>query len=302
MNSRTPLRLYAPIILAMIFWSYSFIWYKQAFIYYDPITLIVFRLILAVPMLFMLSLAFGKLQRIERRHMIWFLLLGFFEPFLYYLGECYGVALISPTLASIIISLIPLLAPIPARILFRERLSVINISGIFISIAGVVMVIMGESGRKPAALAGVLLMLLAVLSTIGHSIIVRKLIERYNTFTIVTYQTTFGLLYFIPLFCFLGLNKFIHMQHTVEMVWPVVKLALFASTFAFLLFVYTIQHLGVARTNVFVNLIPAFTAVISFLVLGETFNTVKIAGIFVVVSGLIFSQIQGKIPSLKKVE
>jgi len=37
-------------------------------------------------------------------------------------------------------------------------------------------------------------------------------------------------------------------------------------------------------------------------VLGETFNTVKIAGIFVVVSGLIFSQIQGKIPSLKKVE
>ena len=290
MNSRNPLFIYVPVILAMVFWSFSFIWYKQVFVYYDPVTLIVFRLIIAVPLLFILSFAFGKMQRIQRRHISWFLLLGFFEPFLYFIGECYGVNLISPTLASIIISLIPLLAPIPARYIFRERFSVANYFGLFISVAGVILVIMGESNAKPAALAGVLLMLLAVFSAVCHSILVRKLSAYYNTFTIVTYQSSFGLLYFMPLFIFIGFSKFINTHHSFDMVLPVIKLAVFASTFAFLLFVYSIQHLGMARTNVFVNLIPVFTAILSYIILKERFSVLKITGIAVVILGLVFSQ------------
>jgi drug/metabolite transporter (DMT)-like permease len=133
-------------------------------------------------------------------------------------------------------------------------------------------------------------MLLAVFSAVGHSIFVRKLSAYYNTFTIVTYQSTFGLIYFIPLFAFLGMNEFFHMHHSFEMVLPVIKLAVFASTFAFLLFVYSIQRLGMARTNVFVNLIPVFTAILSYFILHEKFGIVKIAGIVVVIAGLVFSQ------------
>lgn len=290
MNFRNPLFVYLPVLLAMVFWSFSFIWYKQVFVYYDPVTLIVFRLIIAVPLLFILSVVLRKLQHIRKAHLGWFLLLGFFEPFLYFIGECYGVNLISPTLASIIISLIPLLAPIPARILFREKFSVANYIGLFVSVAGVVLVIMGESSEKPASVAGVLLMLLAVFAAVCHSIFVRKLLEFYNPFTIVTYQSTFGLIFFIPLFSFMGFTEFINAHHSFDMVIPVIKLAVFASTFAFLLFVYSIQKIGMARTNVFVNLIPVFTAILSYFILKESFGVLKIFGIVVVVAGLIFSQ------------
>jgi drug/metabolite transporter (DMT)-like permease len=139
---------------------------------------------------------------------------------------------------------------------------------------------MGEDSSKPAALAGVLLMLLAVFSAVCHSIFVRKLLEYYNTFTIVTYQSTFGLVYFIPLFFFMGFTQFIHTHNSFVMLFPVIKLAVFASTFAFLLFVYSIQRLGMARTNVFVNLIPV----------KESFSVLKIIGITVVIAGLVFSQ------------
>ena len=84
MNTRNPIFIYTPVVFAMVFWSFSFIWYKQVFVYYDPITLIVFRLVIAVPLLFMLSIAFRKIQRINRKHIYLFLLLGFFEPFLYF--------------------------------------------------------------------------------------------------------------------------------------------------------------------------------------------------------------------------
>jgi len=152
------------------------------------------------------------------------------------------------------------------------------------------MVIMGEGGTTSASYGGILLMLIAVFSAVCHSVFVRKLSDNYNTFTIVTYQSTIGLIYFLPLFYFIGFREFIHMKHTFEMVYPVVKLAIFASTFAFLLFVYSIQKLGMARTNVFVNLIPVFTAILSYIILDEKFNSLKITGIVIVIAGLIFSQ------------
>lgn len=290
MNSRSSVVTFFPALLAMIFWSFSFIWYKQVFGNYDPVTVIVLRLVVAIPLLFVLSVAFGKLQRIANRHLLWFLLLGFFEPFLYFLGECYGVNMISPTLASIIISLIPLLAPIPARYLFREKFTAANYTGLLFSMIGVFMVIAGERSSQSSPFVGVLLMFLAVFSAVCHSVYVRKLLEYYNTFTIVTFQSTFGLLYFIPLFFTVSFGRFIHIQHSFDMLLPILKLAVFASTFAFLLFVYSIQRLGMARTNVFVNLIPVFTAVLSHFILKESFGWLRIMGIMVVIAGLAVSQ------------
>jgi drug/metabolite transporter (DMT)-like permease len=96
--------------------------------------------------------------------------------------------------------------------------------------------------------------------------------------------------YFIPLFCFVGFSQFIHSQHTFYTILPILKLAVFASSLAFLLFVYSIQRLGMAKTNVFVNLIPVFTAVLSYIFLKEKFTMPKIIGITVVIAGLIVSQ------------
>ena len=291
MNSRKGFYIYIPVLLAMVLWSFSFIWYKQVFVHYRPVTVIVLRLVIAIPLLFVLSLAAGKLQRIQRIHLKWFILLGFFEPFLYFMGECYGMNLIAPSLGAIIISLIPLMAPIPARYFFREKFSFSNYVGLFISLTGLVLVVAGDRSAKPAAIAGVLLMLLAAVSAVCHSVFVRKLSEYYSSFTIVTYQSTFGLVYFIPVFAITDFNVFIHQAHTFTSLLPVIKLAVFASTLAFLLFVYSIKNLGMARTNVFVYLIPVFTAILSYFIIHEKFGLTKIAGILVVVAGLIFSQI-----------
>jgi drug/metabolite transporter (DMT)-like permease len=291
MNNRKHTYTYLPVLLAMVLWSFSFIWYKQVFLYYRPVTVIVLRLVMAIPLLFVLSLAAGKLQRIQRMHLKWFILLGFFEPFLYFMGECYGMNLIAPSLGAIIISLIPLMAPIPARYFFREKFSFSNYVGLFISLTGLVLVVTGDSNAKSASIAGVLLMLLAAVSAVCHSIFVRKLSENYSSFTIVTYQSTFGLVYFIPVFFITDFHIFIHQTHTFASLLPVIKLAIFASTVAFLLFVYSIKNIGMARTNVFVNLIPVFTAILSYFIIHEKFGLTKIAGILVVIGGLVFSQV-----------
>ena len=60
---------------------------------------------------------------------------------------------------------------------------------------------------------------------------------------------------------------------------------------AYVLFAVTLKHIGVSRTNVYSNLIPVITAVGSYYILDEVFNTGKTVGIIIVISGVILTQV-----------
>ena len=115
------LKIYFYIVIAMLCWSFSFIWTKIALESFLPLSLITLRLILASLLLFVFLKLTGKLQRIEKKDLKLFFALAFFEPFLYYVGETYGLTLVKPTLASVIVATIPVFAPIFAFIFLKER-------------------------------------------------------------------------------------------------------------------------------------------------------------------------------------
>ncbi|MCP4450536.1 MAG: DMT family transporter [Planctomycetes bacterium] len=71
----------------------------------------------------------------------------------------------------------------------------------------------------------------------------------------------------------------------------IVKLALFASAVAFIFFTYRVRHLGITQSNMFVNMVPVFTALFAWQVLGNTLTTQEIVGIVVVISGLFLAQL-----------
>lgn len=71
-------------------------------------------------------------------------------------------------------------------------------------------------------------------------------------------------------------------------------LAVFASTFAFILFTYGVRQVGVVKANIWVNAIPMFTAIIAWMVLDEVLTVQKIAGIVVVITGVMLTQIKLK--------
>jgi drug/metabolite transporter (DMT)-like permease len=75
-----------------------------------------------------------------------FLIAGFCQPFLYYLLETFTYrALNSPTIAETLLSTSPLIAPIFAAVLLRERITRNNILGILISTLGVfILTLWGE--------------------------------------------------------------------------------------------------------------------------------------------------------------
>jgi len=110
----TKLRIYAAIILAMIFWALSFIWFKIANESFRPITIVFFRLVIAVVILFLYLSATGSIGKIRKGDRKLFILLSVFEPFLYFIGESYGLTYVSATVGSVIISTIPVFVTIGA--------------------------------------------------------------------------------------------------------------------------------------------------------------------------------------------
>jgi drug/metabolite transporter (DMT)-like permease len=264
---------------------------KIALGYLSPTATIFIRLIIASGFFVMLSLLLGKLQRIARKDFLRFLILAFFEPFMYFLGESYGISLVSPTIAAIIVSTIPLFLPFSMYLLAGERISKGRYAGILVSFTGVLLVVLNSDLTFSASPRGIFFLMIAVFSVMGYSYILQDVVKRYNAYTIITTQNFIGIFYFLPLFLLLDIRSLGSVNWNAELVTALVALGVFASALAFFLFTIGIQQIGVTRATVFTYVIPILTAIFSFFLLNEEFSLRKIGGILLSISGLFISQL-----------
>jgi drug/metabolite transporter (DMT)-like permease len=277
---------------SMLFWSFSFVWIKVAYLAYQPLTVVLLRLCFSVVLILIFALIIRRLQIPSRKDAGIFVLLAFFEPFLYFMGESYGLTYVSSTVAAVIVATIPLVSPIIAWYFFKEKLSIMNLIGLFVSFLGVSIVVMNPDLSFSASPKGVILEFFAVIAAVAYSSVLRKLAFRYNTFTIIAFQNLIGIVLFLPFWLVFEFRGFVATPFHPQAFRAILLLSFFASSLAFILFTYSIRHLGINRSNTFVNLIPVFVAVIAFFVLGDRITIQKIVGISVVIAGLFLAQIR----------
>lgn len=281
-------------ILSMIFWSFSFVWIKIVYEVYGPLTTVLFRLLISSGLMLVFTILSRKLQKVQPGDLKMFVLLAFFEPFLYFMGESYGLKYVSSTIASVIVATIPLFTPVVAWYFYKEKLSRTNLFGLIITFLGVSLVVLDTSFNFTASPLGVALEFFAVFGAIGYASVLKGISHRYNTFTIITYQNLIGAVFFLPFWLNFEMNEFTQMPFDAKAFWAIIKLAIFASTFAFILFTYCVRNLGINKSNIFINVIPVFVAVFAYLILGDQLNFHQMIGIAVVISGLFLAQINWK--------
>lgn len=291
---------YTILILAMVFWSFSYIWTSNVFKYLTPVTTVFIRLIIASVFLIGVSLILGKLEKIKKKDFFSFMMLAFFEPLLYYLGESYGLKLVTPTVAAIIISTIPLFLPFSMYIFAKEPVNSGTYLGITIAFAGVLLIILNKDLSFAASPLGIAFLMLAVLSVMGYSYLLQDLTKTYNAYTIISVQNFIGIFYFLPIVIGIDYSGLMSINFEIELVVNLIFLSVFASALAFFLFAQGTKKIGVTKASIFTYLIPIFTAVISYFTGHEAFNTAKVTGISIVFAGLLLSQT--RIKSLFKKE
>ena len=311
-GNRTQYLAVSALIVSMIIWSVSGIAIKHALAVLPPFTMIVLRFVPSVLLMLVIGLLcrnnplFG-LQRLEWRDVPLFLIAGFCQPFLYYLLETFTYdALNSPTIAETLLSTSPLLSPLFAAVLLRERVTRFNILGILISTGGVfALTLWGSTDYSIGNYWGILLAFAAVSAAVVDSIMMRKAPARYSSLSFIFYAQVVSLLFFLPVWFIkeggmiydLRFQIFDLSFYTPEVLTAlgcVMYLTVFASVIAFILFCYALRQVGVTQANAFNNIRPAFTALWMFLFFGEHLPFAKWVGMALIILGLFVCQRRSK--------
>ncbi|MDR0364757.1 MAG: DMT family transporter [Bacteroidales bacterium] len=287
----SPWLVYSAAICAMLFWGGSYVWSTIVFGYWGPITTIFLRSILTAVMLFIALKLIRKLDKIERKDYKNLFILALFSPFLYFLGESFGLKYSSPTISAAFIALIPIFTTLTASVKLKEKLPKINILGMMVSFFGIILMMVDGNMEFTSKWYGIACLMLAVASSAVYSIFIRRMSVKYNPFTIIAWQDLGGALLFLPLFLIFEWNTFITAEPTKELIFSFLMLLIFSSMLAFPFYTFTIREIGVSRAAIFANLIPVVAAFVSFFVLKEHFDVNKIAGVILVVGGVFLSQI-----------
>lgn len=287
---------YIALVLSTIFWGVSFIMTKELFLTEEHITVtILITLRLAVATLVMIpALALtGKLQRVRREDIKWFLLLALAEPFIYNLCETSGVQLVSGSLASVIVATIPLFVPFGMWIGYRKRISLPLIVGVVLSLVGVGVMLIGGEGLT-GNLKGLLFLSGAVFIAVVYTLILVKIVDHYHPVTITTYQNLIGLVYYLPVMLISDGANLPLLSWSPKMLVLILALGICCSTLAYVFYNMGVRTLGASEACIFNNAIPIFSLIAAVLIGQELFSWSKALGMLVVIAGVAIAQYEPK--------
>lgn len=278
---------------AITLWGMSYIWTDKLIAQNIPIFYFVFvRILLAGFILFLFNAASGRIQKIKKQDWPKFLLLALCEPFIYFLCETYGLKETgSPTLSAMVIATIPIFSIAAGFLFFKEKVNKVNIMGILLSLVGIVLVAMAKGELGEHFILGIIFLLIAVIAEVGHASFTKSLSGNYSSQVIVMYQFLIGSIFLFPLFIWKGLDNFdASIYFSGEVAYPILCLAVLCSSLAFSLWVSTIKSLGVAKSSIFLALIPVAAALIAWVLGHEYLNLRQWGGIALSTVGVIMSQ------------
>lgn len=286
---------YAAILFAMLFWGVSFVWTKQLLNWHFPVfTIVLFRLIISAVVLFTFFTWQHKLEKIRKGDRKRFLLLAFFEPFLYFIGEDFGLQYVEASFAAVIIALMPIVVALALHFAEGEPLRWELLAGIVVSVIGIILIGMGPGHTFAFNLKGLLLLFLALAAGGGYSIFLSKLLKNYSPITITTWQNILAIPFYLPFVLIFDLSSYLTLIWSLNAVVCLFCLAIFCSSGAYILFSYAAKKISIAKVTVFSNAIPIATILFAVLLGQETVTPLKFAGICIVVIGVIVSQLKLK--------
>src|SRR3981081_1562923 len=209
---------------------------------------------------------------------------------LYMVFSIVGVSETTAFSNALMIALAPLFSALLLFAWRMERIRGIQVVGMVLSLVGVVIFLADKArGGVGIATVGDLLSLLAALFYAAYTVSLKPLLGKYPATVVTAYTLSIGA---VPVLWLSAPALLAQDWSRVDVAgWAVL---LWASIFpvyaAWTAWSWATARAGVARTNVFLYLVPVVSGVMAFFLLGEPFGPVKLAGAALALGGLIPSR------------
>ena len=283
---------YLLLTLAPLFWAGNFVVARSIHEVVPPISLAFWRWILALAIY---GLIFGK-PLLKKRRLVWnhwklLAVLGLtsvtnFSVFIYLALNAAPVVN-----TALVNSFYPILIVVFAWIGFRDRVTVQQVTGILISLCGLLWIL---SRGRPAMLLGLqistgdLYTLAAGINWALYSVLLRKKPPELDHFVFLGAIMIFGTLFLFPIYL-ASLSIGQGFALSAPAAGSILYVAIGPSILAYLCWNRGVIHVGANIAGIFVHLIPVFAILLAFIFLGERLQAFQIVGMVLIFSGIFLT-------------
>ena len=279
--------IYIKLVLTMAIWGGTFVVGRIVAQNLDPFTAGLGRFASASIFLwFLIRSRKEKLARLNLRQILLVILLGLSGIFAYNLCFFLGLKEISASRAGLIIALNPICITIGSRIFFQERLTLLKLVGIAISLLGAALIIT-EGNISSIVTEGIgkgeLFILGCVFSWVCYSLLGKLAMQELSALTTTTYAIWLGTLFLIPVTIWEN-DRLPTIDFSTAL--GLLYLGIVATVIAFNWYYAGIKEIGASKAAIFINLVPMFAIIFGLVFLQESLSAIAFLGGGLVILGV----------------
>jgi drug/metabolite transporter (DMT)-like permease len=281
--------IYIKLVLTAIFWGGTFIAGRVVAKDVGPFSAAFFRFLIASIFLILFTYKIeGRVPNLQKKQIIPVFLLGMTGVFLYNVFFFKGLKIIHAGRAAVIIAGNPIFITLLSAYFFKEKLSLIKVIGIILSVTGALIVI--SKGSLNVIFAGgvgwgEIFIFGCVFSWVAYSLIGKAVMDSLSPLAAVSYSSVIGAFFlFFPAYFEGAMQNFRH-YHLVDWV-SMFYLGFFGTVIGFVWYYEGINKIGPMKASLFINFVPISAVVMAFLILDEPITLSLFIGTLLVCSGV----------------
>jgi len=261
-------------------------------VYVQPFAFVMMRVGGALALFWIVSALFVK-EKMDKKDLPLIALLALCGVAVNQLLFLKGLSLTSPINASIIMISNPIVVLLIAAMVLKEKISFQKITGISFGIVGALLLLLFNKSFSLGSetINGDIMILINSISWALYIVLVKPLMKKYNTFTIIKWVFLFGFLYVLPF----GFSEFKQVDWVAmpANIWKDIFFVVIATTFlAYVLNTYALRALSPAVVSIYIYLQPFIAILIAiFYYHNDELDTRKIiSGTLIIIGVYLVSQ------------
>lgn len=284
-----PAVIHVKLLLTALFWGGTFVAGRIVSKNVGHFSIAFLRFLTASLLLLVLTWRIeGRLPRLRASQLVSIILLGLTGVFAYNAMFFKALQTIEAGRAALIVATCPVFITIASAIFFREKISLLKVFGIVISVSGAIVVVTRGSPRE-AIEGGVgwgeFFIFCCVLSWVAYSLIGKSVMKDLSPLVAVTCSSVIGTGALAVPALREGLIHNIA-GHSLTDWLCVLYLGIFGTVIGFVWYYEAIKRIGPVKAGLFINFVPIFGVLLSFLVLREMITLSLAIGAVLVISGV----------------
>lgn len=276
------------MVIAALFWAGAFIAGKFSVEEFPVFTLIFIRFFIGTIVIVSLLLKSEGNWKIEKKDFKLLVAMSLTGMVGYHLFFFMSLKFTSPVNSALIAATNPCITTLLSVIFLKDKIKPRNIMAILLAFTGVALITINGDFSKLISMKfnkGDLLMLIAVMFWATYSILSKKAGVKYSPLKITSYVFSICTIVTMPLM--ISEKPWETIGNTTIKGWSsIVYMAIFASVIGYLIQQISFKKIGPSKTNLYINLVPLFSMILAFLILGEGITFISVIAAVLIILGV----------------